>query len=237
MKYPESLLSEDELIIFDVHHHPVVLFGRGFLLLFFLLLWVGLISSVSFFRETWTVIACLIFLAALALVLLARIAAWSRVNFVLTNERLIYRSGFLHRESRETPLSKVSDISTSQLIFDRILGYGDLIIELVSRERFPLFHMPRPEELKKQILKQVNLSAADSGEAARGVLAQEVAREINKIQPTKELELIPPEREPFYSEIVNQLERLANLNREGVITEEEFLKAKASLLEKLGEGQ
>ncbi|MBN2168856.1 MAG: PH domain-containing protein [Actinobacteria bacterium] len=237
MKYPESLLFEDELIIFDVHHHVVVLYGRGFLFLFFLLFWVGLISTVSFFRETWVVIVCLAFLAVLFFVLLARIAAWSRVNFVLTNERLIYKSGLLHRESRETPLSRVSDISTSQLIIDRVFGYGDLIIELVNKEQFPLFHMPQPEELKKQILKQVNLNTTSADEGTRGALAQEVAREINKIQPTKELELIPPEREPFYSEIVNQLERLGNLKKEGVITEEEFLEAKRSLLEKLSEGQ
>lgn len=237
MKYSESLLSEDELIIFDVHHHPVVLFGRGFLFLFFLLLWIGLVSSVPFFREPWVILGCSVFLVVLLVLLGLKALSWSRVNFVLTNERLIYRSGVISKQSSEKPLSKVSDISTSQLIIDRLLGYGDLIIELTGKEQVPLFRMPDPENLKAQILKQVNAHSSRSGGEQREFLARDVAKELNKIQPTRELETIPPEREPFYSEIVSQLERLGNLQKDGVITEEEFLKAKENLLRRLEERQ
>jgi hypothetical protein len=71
-----------------------------------------------------------------------------------------------------------------------------------------------------------------SGERARE-LALEVARAVQREQPTGELPLIPPERPPLYSEIVDQIERLDSMRERGVISGAEFEEAKQAMMARL----
>ena len=48
---------------------------------------------------------------------------------MLTNERLIRRSGGLDRHGLEIPLEQVNSVTFTQPILERILRSGDLLIE------------------------------------------------------------------------------------------------------------
>jgi uncharacterized membrane protein YdbT with pleckstrin-like domain len=99
-----------------------------------------------------------ILVAALAVVLLARCALWpwlrwSATAYVLTDRRLILRTGVLRRRGRDLPLARVTDVSylyTSLL--GRLLGCGTLVAES-GGEHGPLVFadIPRVEEAQRQL--------------------------------------------------------------------------------------
>ena len=60
---------------------------------------------------------------------------WRTTTYELTNRRLRLRSGILSRTGRDFPLSRISDVSFSQGLLDRILGSGELVVESAGRAR------------------------------------------------------------------------------------------------------
>ncbi|MHB8894506.1 MAG: PH domain-containing protein [Candidatus Geothermincolia bacterium] len=233
MKYPDSMLSSDESVIFDVHHHPVVLVKPIAFFDVFLAAWLAVLFSWGD-RPGWFIYAGLFILLALALYLAWKVQVWTHTNLVLTNQRLIYQTGVFARHSREVPLPKINDVSFFKMVLGRLLGMGDLVVETASESGpFAFFSVPAPERLKMQILEQIKETHAGPGEVS---IQKEVAIAVERHQPTSEILPLPPERPPLYSEIVDQIERLDGMRERGVLTAEEFQQAKDALLGRLSKG-
>jgi uncharacterized membrane protein YdbT with pleckstrin-like domain len=228
------MLSIDESVIFDVHHHPYVLWKPIALFVAFLALWLALFFSLGS-RPGWFIYGGLFILLALAFFLAWRVQVWTHTNLVLTDQRLIYQTGVLARHSREVPLSKINDVSFFKMVLGRMLGMGDLVVETASESGpFAFFSVPAPERLKMQVLEQITAARAGQGEAS---IQKEVALAVERHQPTSEIPPLPPERPPLYSEIVDQIERLDGMRERGVLTSEEFQQAKDALLDRLTKGK
>jgi len=233
MKYPESLLSTDESVVFDVHHHLFVLWKPAMLVLAFVAVWLVVLFLAT--RSGWVVFAGLAILLVLSLYMAWRVQVWAHTNLVLTDQRLIYQTGVFTRQSREIPLAKINDVSFMQMVLGRMLGMGDLVVESASESGpFAYFNVPDPERLKMQILEHIRHSHVHGERAA---IEKEVAIAVEKHQPTGEITPLPPERPPLYSEIVDQIERLDSMRERGVLTDDEFEQAKAALLDRLSRGQ
>ena len=54
---------------------------------------------------------------------------WRTTTYELTNRRLRLRKGILSRTGRDFPLIRISDVSFSQGVLDRLLGCGRLVVE------------------------------------------------------------------------------------------------------------
>jgi len=229
MKYPESLLSTDESVVFDVHHHLFVLWKPAALIIAFVAMWMVVLFLAT--SSDWVVFAGLFVLFFLALFMAWRVQVWAHTNLVLTDQRLIYQTGVFTRRSREIPLAKINDVSFIQMVFGRMLGMGDLVVESASESGpFAYFNMPDPARLKTQVLQHIMRYHVHGEQAA---IAKEVAMAVEKHQPTAEITALPPERAPLYSEIVDQIERLDAMRERGTLTPEEFQQAKEALLNKL----
>lgn len=77
---------------------------------------------------------------------------WWFTQFVLTDERLIMRKGVIARSGVEIPLEVINDVIFSQTVFERLLGFGDLIIESageMGQSRFS--NIPRPDEFQAEL--------------------------------------------------------------------------------------
>ncbi len=234
MKYPESMLSEEETVVFDVHHHPFVLAKPAALFLAFLVAWLVVVFAWRD-RPSWFIYVGLAALPALALYFAWKVQVWTHTNLVLTDRRLIYQTGVVARQSREVPLSKINDVSFSKMVLGRMLGMGDLVVETASESGpFAFFTVPGPERLKRGILEQVEASSRGLDDVS---VQKEVARAVERHQPTSEIIPLPPERPPLYSEIIDQIERLDAMRERGVLTPEEFVKAKDALLARLSRGE
>ena len=54
---------------------------------------------------------------------------WRTTTYQLTNRRLRLRRGIVSRSGRDFPLIRISDVSFSHGLIDRMLGCGQLVVE------------------------------------------------------------------------------------------------------------
>ncbi len=126
MAFPRKLLTAGEEILLELHPHWKVLVGPVF---WTLVVW-GLATLVI--NQVTGVAGWIVFgVAALAWVwfAVAPAARWRFTEYVLTNERLIARSGVIAKRATEIPLERINDITFTQSMLERVLHCGDLVLE------------------------------------------------------------------------------------------------------------
>lgn len=143
----------------------------------------------------------LVVVIALAMIhLLARYLRWQATSLVVTTDRVIRRAGVVSRRGTEIPLSQLTDISYRQSFFDRVIRAGDVLIESAGRD-------------SREVVPALPRPAAIQNEIYRLMSARATVG-----APATALSL--PE----------QLEKLANLFQQGLLTPRELEQAKARLL-------
>jgi uncharacterized membrane protein YdbT with pleckstrin-like domain len=92
-----------------------------------------------------------------ALVLLAAYAVkpfltWLTTHFVVTDRRVLMRTGILARTGRDVPLSRINDITFSHTFVERLLGCGTLVVESAGeRGQVTLSDVPKVERVQRQL--------------------------------------------------------------------------------------
>jgi uncharacterized membrane protein YdbT with pleckstrin-like domain len=198
MAFPHKLLNEGEEIILDLHPH------WSFLAPPITAVVLALVATI-FGRNIHilnVVLAAVLVLAVLWL--LVRYAKWATTSLVLTNHRLVHRSGVLAKSGREIPLDHINDISYKQRIFERMIGAGDVVIESAGERGQEVFaNLPKPGRIQNEIYRQIEGAKQQAG-GGRAVLS-----------------------------IPEQIEKLDELRQRGAITQAEFDAKKAQLLDRL----
>ena len=171
---------------------------------FALVLSIGLLIFVR--TKDWDVPTLL--MAALTLVSLlwfvGRYLKWMTTNFAVTSHRVIFREGVIAKKGIEIPLDRVNTIFFNQGILERLLGTGDLTIESAGERGAQNFtDIRKPSKVQNEIYRL--LEAEQDEHASMG----------------REMSL--PE----------QLEKLDDLRKKGIISDDEFAAKKASLLERM----
>ena len=125
---------------------------------------------------------------------------WFYTHYVITNERVIVRRGMIARHGLEIPLEVINDVTFTQSVIERVVGSGDLIIE----------------------------SAGERGQSHFSDIPDpdEVQSQIYALRETRMMVL----QGTAGQSPAEQLESLARLHDQGVITDEEFAEKKAKLL-------
>ena len=75
-------------------------------------------------------------------------------EFVITNKRLMIKTGFISRNTFEMNHSKIESINVIQSIPGRILGYGTLIIMGTGSTREPFAAIRDPLTFRRKFLEQ-----------------------------------------------------------------------------------
>ena len=201
MGYPEKLLSADEQIVRQFRPHWSRLLKEGLLLL------AGLVLAVIILLSDWSEwLALIVFAATLALIARGVIRYLTTLH-VITNERLIYRAGWIAKRGKEIPLEVINDVAFNQTIFERVFGTGDLLIESAGTHGQTRYSdIPAPEEVQSVIYQ---------------------VREQRSLQ----MEAGTPQPPPAAGETVaSQLDTLSRLHDEGKLTDDEFQSQKNRLL-------
>lgn len=205
MGYPTRLLSDDEVIESQFRPHWSGILREGLIVLIAIAL--AIVLLIFFQLHYWVYIA----LAGIVVLLITRgLIRWATTLHVITNERLIYRAGFIAKQGTEIPLEVIQNVAFNQTIFERIFGTGDLMIESAGTHGQTRYRdIPNPEGVQSLIyrMREVRISDVESGNAARG------GRGGSPGEST-----------------ASQLEKLAKLHDEGRLTDAEFEAEKARLL-------
>jgi uncharacterized membrane protein YdbT with pleckstrin-like domain len=135
------------------------------------------------------------------------VLAYWFTNYVLTTERIIVRRGMIARTGTEIPLESINNVLFSQSVVERLLGYGDVLLESAGTQgQSRLTDIPDPEAFQSQVyrVREVRWSAMREGPGPAGAAP---------------------------GDLVERLERLADLRERGHLSEDEFAAQKARLLE------
>ena len=163
MPYPDKVLGEDEEVVRHLHPHwltvlwPVVLF-------------LVLVGATSFGaalvpageqQGTWRLVvvtAALVVGVAFVAVPLLR---WRTTHYVITTHRLLYRTGVLSRHGRDIGLSRITDVSYRQSLWDRVTNSGTVSIETAGEGGPTVFSDIPDSDGVQQLLAQLVEEDAD----------------------------------------------------------------------------
>lgn len=221
MGYPARLLSDDEVIESEFRPHWSGIIREGLIVLggivvAVILLIIGGISP-------WVYAA----LAVLVIALVAQgLIKWFNTFHVITNERLIYRAGFIAKHGTELPLEVIQNVAFNQTIFERIFGTGDLMIESAGTHGQTRYRdIPNPEAVQSLIYRMRELRME---EMERG--GQSVERE--PAVPSQDANYGTSPEPPASSaqSVAEQLDILSRLHDQGKLTDAEFQVQKSKIL-------
>ena len=205
MAYPRRLLTSGEQIVREFHPHWKVL-----ILPFLSTILAGVAVYLILDRvgdDEGQIMNGTVRLVLLGVVLIlwlvyavGRFINWRFTQYVLTNERMIVRSGIVSKHGKEIPLENINDVGFSQGILERLLRYGDVLIESAGEHgQSVLGDIPDPEGFHTELYRVREARGLDIGRAIESDPSQ-------------------------------QLERLARLHKEGALTAAEFEEQKRKLL-------
>ena len=209
MPYPQDSLHPSEELVLDLHPHWWFFAkSAGVLAVVFVL---ALVAQLNDWPDPLKYVAGVGLLLTM-LWFVQRYIAWVSTHFVLTSDRVIFRSGIIAKRGIEIPLERINTIFFHQRIFERMLGLGDLDIESASKDGAQRFDdIKNPSVVQNEIYQQMERNSNKQ--------ADRISGGINRAQGG---ESIP-----------DQIAKLSALRDQGVITESEFQTKKAELLDRM----
>jgi membrane protein YdbS with pleckstrin-like domain len=206
MPFPKRLLLDGETVALDLRPHWWFFAGPLFAGIPVLVLLVVSWQQDNDILHTGGLWLTAALAVGWAVWLGGRLISWQTTHFVVTGDRLVFRSGILAKHTRDIPLEKVNDLASSQSLFERLIGAGDLLIESAGERGQEVFsHIPHPDAVQQHIYRQMEANHA-------------------------RLSGVGPPRQPS---VTDQIAALADLRDRGAISPAEYEAKKAQLLDRL----
>ena len=222
MPYPQDALHPSEELILDLHPHWWY-FAKSAAVLVVTVLVAGWALTLGKAWDPFKLLMAVVVLATLVW-FVERYIRWISTHFVLTSDRVIYRSGVIAKRGIEIPLERINTIFFHQRIFERMLGLGDLEIESASKDGAQRFDdIKNPSAVQNEIYQQM-----EQNEIKR---ANRISGGINSAQAANATAAAAAAAPS--ADIPEKIAALAALRDQGHITPEEFEAKKAELLERM----
>jgi uncharacterized membrane protein YdbT with pleckstrin-like domain len=210
--YVQRMLAEDEKVLVITRQHWFVVASSIFfesvvILTFLIALIVGVfvVDGVPPVAELIIVLACLIIIFIMGISMLRDILIWWNRQYIITSMRVIQISGVINKSLTDSSLEKVNDVKLSQSIIGRIFDYGDVQILTASELGANLFRrIGNPVGFKTAMINAKQELEHGSGSV--------------------------PKRVDDVPALIAQLDQL---NKQGILTNEEFERKKQELLDKM----
>jgi membrane protein YdbS with pleckstrin-like domain len=214
MAYAEKNLVPGESIVYRARYHWI----------YYRATFAILAVAVAFGFLSWTAgkrggnssgpfltIALLVLASAGAVFLFTRFRA-SVDEFVVTNRRVIKRTGLVAHEVDMAPIEKIQDIAIYQDGIRRLLGCGQVALETASeRGRMVFPNIADPEKFRSAIWGQSAGAASGGVPASPGAPVGTFAGSVQVSTATR-------------------LAELENLHKQGLLTADEYLRKREEIL-------
>ena len=154
----DESLSEGEEFVVRLHPHWKILLRPLFILA---VLFIAVIAVLLLLPVRSNMNAVRIGVGAVAVVLAlvwvaVPVMRWKTTTYELTTRRLRLREGILSRSGRDFPLIRISDVSFSHGLIDRMLGCGRLVVESAGEHgQLVLTEIPHVEQVQATLFQLV----------------------------------------------------------------------------------
>jgi len=176
--YPDKVLTDGEEVVASLHPHALSVFWP----IVRLLLIVGLASfgmamipvgrNQGVFRLIVLGVAVLLLLFSVVRPLMR----WRTTHYVVTTQRLLHRTGVLSRRGRDIALSRITDVSFSQTLWERIIRSGTLRITSAGEGTTVLYRVPGSERVQTLINHMIEEDADRRAQESAGYLGEVYGR-------------------------------------------------------------
>jgi uncharacterized membrane protein YdbT with pleckstrin-like domain len=219
--FPKKLLNQNEELVLDLRPHWLFLALSSLALLAAII--VGLLAVAWWNPDGFVGDAVNITMGGLVLVTLvwfgATYAKWATTMFVLTTDRILTRRGVISKQGVEIPLDRVNTVFFQQGILERMVGAGDLSVESAGERGTESFrHIRKPSIVQKEIYVQMEANENRKFDRMKGASGGAPAADATTPQPAS---------------IPDQIDQLSELHQRGVLSDAEFARKKAELLDRM----
>ena len=216
VSFPRKLLNEGEEVVLDLKPHWlfIALQSGALIAMVIIALLIGIAFSPDNALDNVLDVVAIVGLVAVAAWFGLTYARWVTTMFVLTTDRIISREGIISKHGTDIPLERVNTVFFSQGVLERMVGAGDLTIESAGERGTNTFeNVRKPNVVQKEIYTQIEANENRKFDRMRGP-AQPAAPAVDDSIPA-------------------QIEKLSELHQRGVLSDAEFARKKAELLDRM----
>lgn len=136
--------------------------------------------------------------------------------WVVTNMRVIDENGLFAHYAIESQLDKINNISYSQSLWGRLLGYGNVEIQTAAQEGATIYTgVENPKRLKETIT----------------TMQEEYKKSISKENAQEMAQFFTKDKfNANNNSIAGEIEKIFDLKKRGILSEDEYEKLKAKIL-------
>lgn len=188
MAYPDKLLADDEEVVRHLHPHWLTVFWP--VVVFLVLVGAGSFgaalipvgSNQGVYRLLIAVAVVVLAVVFVAVPLLR----WRTTHYVITTHRVLYRVGILSRTGRDIGLSRITDVSYRQTLWDRIINSGTVTIETAGESGATVWSAIPDSDAVQQLLNHVVEEDADRrAQESAGYLGQYYRGDTGPVPPQR----------------------------------------------------
>ena len=231
MPYPRELLNDDEELCLDLRPHWWYFakhFSGAIILVIVLILLLfmpngnasasaGSVENLYFAIDEYAFKLWAIFFLIWAIFFGTTYLAWHFTLFVVTSDRIIFRNGIIAKRGVEIPLERVNNINFEQTMLERMIGAGTLEIESAGQDGQSTFKDVRhPDAVQQEIYRAME----DNVKKTARYSSEGIASQMNSVSKSQ-------------MSIPEQIEKLAWLKEQNIITEAEYLEKRQNLLDQM----
>jgi uncharacterized membrane protein YdbT with pleckstrin-like domain len=176
--YPDKVLTDGEEVVAALHPHALTVFWPVVRLLL-------VVGAASFgmamipVGSNQGVLRLALLGASVVLVLVTVVGPlmrWRTTHYVITTHRLLYRTGVLTRSGRDIALSRITDVSFSQTLWERVIRSGTLRITSAGEGATVLHRVPGSERVQTLLNHMIEEDADRRAQESAGYLGEEYRR-------------------------------------------------------------
>jgi uncharacterized membrane protein YdbT with pleckstrin-like domain len=152
-------LSEGERSVLLLHPHWKILLRPTLILLLVVVVAAAVLRVVvpqGRYADSGRIAVGVVAVVAAVIWFLVPFLRWQTTSYELTTRRLRLREGILSRSGRDFPLIRISDVSFSHGLIDRLLGCGQLVVESAGEHgQLVLTEIPQVEKVQATLFQLV----------------------------------------------------------------------------------
>lgn len=149
MSYVQKVLQPGETVRFSTNVHWIEYLPGAILFVPAAIVYV-VFARPGATHIVWTILTLLVAAAGAVLLFRAWFDRWT-TEIAVTDKRIIYKHGFIWRQTVEMSLSKVESVQVDQSIPGRLFNYGNIVLRGTGGGDEPLKLIASPLEFRSHV--------------------------------------------------------------------------------------